>query len=95
MPTFQTITYDMALSSNNPPPTIGPKATNHEVREFLTDYLQRIDSEITSGRAWEMAREVTGDGEEAFQLHESEWKKLFGAPHGELVYDRFSCLKEE
>ena len=77
------------------PTIIHPNSTNDEVREYLVNLLQGIDANITEERAREMAEKFYGYGEEALETHESEWRKLFGIPHGSLIFKRLLRFKLE
>lgn len=70
----------MALPYQSIPTTsiIVPRSSNHDVRRFVVDLLQDIDADITSEKAWEMARKFTGNGYDALELKKGGWQKPFG-----------------
>lgn len=87
----------MALpSQSDPVPSkIRPQSSNQDVRRFVANLLQRLDSDITNERAWEMASMFHGDGYDALVLDGKEWEKLFGETLGKFVYERFVRFNNE
>ncbi|MCJ1336162.1 hypothetical protein MMC09_001438 [Bachmanniomyces sp. S44760] len=85
----------LPIRSDPVPIKITAKTSSRDVRRYLIDLLQHIDSNITSARAQEMAEKFSGDGVEALELEEVEWELLFGKVHGWLVYKRFARFQDE
>ena len=72
---------------------IHPSSSNEDVRQFLADLLQHIDSKIMNDKAWEMAFRFAGGGSDALELKREGWDKLFGESHGGLVFKRFCWFR--
>ena len=85
----------MALPYQAIPTTsfIDYNSTNHNVRQFLAELLQAIDSHVTASKALELADKFEGTGYDALQMTKEGWVRLLGESYGGLVFIRFSYFR--
>ena len=62
-----------------------PSASAQEVHQFLTQFLQALDSFKSAGEAFDQAKALSVDGTALYTLDSNDFQKAFGL-HGVIIY---------
>lgn len=75
--------------------SISKRSPNQDIRDLLKCLFKEADGSLTDEEIEKKVLAFYGDGEVALQYELYQWKDLFGAELGTVVYQRMWKIKEQ